>query len=111
METTTTRAETTVVAVISGHIDQTNAPEFQSYLESCVEAGDRALVLNLQDVSYITSAGLRSILVATKTLRSLGVKLVLCSINDDVSGVFRISGFEKIIPTYPSQDQAIAALK
>ena len=67
-------------------------------------------MLNLQEVSYITSAGLRSILVATKSLRNRGVKLVLCSINDDVSGVFKISGFEKIIPTYASQDQAIQAL-
>lgn len=110
MQTIIARVDSVVVAAVSGAIDQANSQELQDSLEESVEDQDRALVLDLQEVSYITSAGLRSILMTTKTLRARKIKLVLCAINNDISGVFRISGFEKIIPTYRSRKQAIAAM-
>lgn len=106
----TATANGTIILQPDGRIDGSNAYEFQSSIDDAVEDDYNAVILDLSDLSYISSAGLRVILLLAKNLRSRNAQLVLCSIADTVRDVFEISGFGKIIPTYDSQEEAISAV-
>ena len=60
------RANGTVIAKADGRIDSSNSREFHSDLETVVAESDTALVLDFEDVSYISSAGMRVILLAAR---------------------------------------------
>ena len=110
MEITAETESGTVIARASGRIDSSNSREFHSNLEAVVAADDPALVLNFEDVSYISSAGMRVILITAKSLQKTGVRFALCSMNDSIREVFKISGFDKIIPIHQSQSDALTAV-
>ena len=106
----TERANGTVIAKADGRIDSSTSREFHSDLEAVIAESDAALVLDFEDVSYVSSAGMRVILLAAKNLQKSGMRLVLCSMNDSIREVFKISGFDKIIPIHNSQAEALSAV-
>ncbi len=111
MEMNTEREGGTLIAKAKGRVDGANAREFQDALEAATDASDCAVILDLQQLSYISSAGLRVILLTAKALRRQGAKFAVCSLSDPIREVFAISGFDKIIPLYASLTEAIAALE
>ena len=106
----TERANGTVIAKADGRIDSSNSREFHSELEAVIAESDAALVLDFEAVSYISSAGMRVILLTAKNLQKSGMRLVLCSMNDSIREVFKISGFDKIMPIHNSQAEALSAV-
>ena len=105
------RAGGTVVAKSYERVDGANARQFQDDLEAVIEESDRAVILDLQDLRYISSAGLRVMLLTAKGLSRQGAKFAVCSLSQPVQEVFQISGFDKIIQVHPSLDDAKAALQ
>ncbi len=99
-----------LVARVTGRVDGANAREFQEALESAVGESE-LVVLDLEALSYISSAGLRVMLLLAKALRRQDAKFAVCSLTDRIREVFEISGFDKIIPVHASQDKAITALE
>ena len=106
----TVREGGTLVARADGRVDGANAREFQDDLTKAIEADDQAVVLDLENLSYISSAGLRVILMTARKLREQGSKFAVCSLSASIKEVFEISGFDKIISIQDSQAEAIAAL-
>ena len=104
------REGVTVIAKIDGRLDGANAQEFQGDLTDAIEDSDRAVVLDFADLSYISSAGLRVILITAKALKRQEAELAVCSLSDPIREVFEISGFDQIIPVRDSQADAIAAV-
>ena len=104
------RLETRVlVARAVGRVDGVNALQFQDALSGLADNDLSALVLDLEELSYISSAGLRAILFAARQFEGKSVKLAVCSLRDSVGEVFRISGFDKIVSTYATQPEALSA--
>ena len=97
-----------MVIAVEGRLDAVSAPAFDTELETLLEAGEKTLVLDFQNLEYISSAGLRSILAVTKRLRGLEGRIALSSLQDIVREVFEISGFNKIIPIYDSPAEALS---
>ncbi len=104
------REGTSLVLKADGRVDGTNASEFQDAMKAEIDEADRVVVLDLEDLTYISSAGLRVVLLIAKDLQRQGAKMAACSLSDPVREVFVISGFDKIIPIHDSQDSAIGAL-
>ena len=100
-----------LVAKADGRIDGTNAQEFQKELETAVDTNARVVILDLEHVSYISSAGLRVILLTAKSLLKKNANFAVCSLSAQIREVFEISGFDKIISVHASQAEAVAALK
>ena len=100
----------TLVAKAEGRIDGTNAREFQDDLDSVIEEGDRTVILNFEDLLYISSAGIRVVLMTAKTLQRREARFALCALSEPVREIFEVSGFDKIIPIHASQADAISAL-
>ena len=110
MEIQTEREGGTLIAKAEGRIDGVNARDFEEALKAAIGESDNAVVMDLEGLSYISSAGLRVILLIAKTLRKREAKFAICSLADPIKEVFEISGFDKIIPVHASRGEAIAAL-
>lgn len=104
------RAGGTLIAKADGRIDSSNSREFHSELEATITDSDTSVVLDFADVTYISSAGMRVILMTAKGLQQSGTGFVLCSMTDSIREVFKISGFDKIIPIHNSQAEALSAV-
>ena len=110
MEIHADREGGSLIARAEGRVDGTNARDFEDALQATISENDHVLILDFEALSYISSAGLRVILLVAKTLQSRGGKCMVCSLSDSIKEVFEISGFDKIIPTYTSRSEALAAL-
>ena len=104
------RKSGTLIAKASGRIDGSNAREFQDALETFLEGEVSSLVLDLEHLSYISSAGLRVILLVSKKLQRNSAQFGVCSLSVSISEVFQISGFDKIIRTHSTQADALSAI-
>ena len=94
----------------SGRIDSANATTFERAVAEVFDRGSSRMVLDFSDIEYVSSAGLRSALIAGKRMRAVaGGKLVLCSLAPHVREVFEITGFVAIFTICPSLDAALVA--
>ena len=100
----------TAVARTEGRIDGANFAEFQRVLESGLDPDARNVVVDFERVAFISSAGLRVVLMLGKQLRKRGAKLAVCSLRDSIREIFAVSGFDRIVPVHESETQAIDAL-
>ena len=105
----THRDGTNVVMMVKGRIDGNSAPMFHEEFKSAIAETDRIVVLDCQDLSFITSAGLRVMLLMSKDTSRLGARLAVCSLSYEVKQVFVMSGFQKVIPIHVSRTDALQA--
>ena len=85
---------TTLTVQLDGRLDTTTAPELEAALK---ELGDvKELILDFEKLEYISSAGLRVVLVAQKTMNKQGSMKVV-NVNDTVMEIFEVTGFADIL--------------
>ena len=99
-----------LIARLDGRVDGKNAQEFQGAVESLLAGKDVNLLLDLEQVTFLSSVGLGVMLAIARQLHRRAGKIAVCSLSDSIRGVFFISGFHKIIPTHASREDAIAAI-
>ena len=110
MDINTEREGGTLIAKTGGRVDGTNASDFQDALKNAIAPEDKAVILDFADLSYISSAGLRVILLTAKDMRTSNVKFAVCSLTQSVRDVFTISGFDQIIDIHDDQQTARTAV-
>ena len=84
-----------VTLTVSGRLDTTTAPELEASLDEVLE-NTKELIFNLENLEYISSAGLRLILKAQKSMNTKG-SMKLTGVNDSIMEVFDITGFLDIL--------------
>ncbi len=94
----------------TGRIDASNAASIESDLLHRLTESGPSLVLDLSGVNYVSSAGLRVILVAAKKVRADGGKAIIAGAQPAVTEVLKMSGFDRIIPLEDSVEAAIAQI-
>ena len=107
MELTVGEAGAVTIVRIEGNLDTQTSPEAEAQLTRLIEAGARKIVVNFERLAYISSSGLRILLVAAKQLRESGGELRVCGLSDLVREVFDISGFDSILPVSNSEAEAL----
>lgn len=80
---------------IQGRLDTTTAPQLETELKASVE-GVTELVLDLAELAYISSAGLRVVLMAQKIMNKQGT-MVVRNVDPNVLEVFEVTGFSDIL--------------
>jgi anti-anti-sigma factor len=96
-----------LIVSVEGRMDTVSAPEFQKRMEELLDQGETGLLMDFGRLEYVSSAGLRSILVAAKKAKSLGGCVSCCSLQDMVRKVFDISGFTSMLPVFDSLEDAL----
>ena len=99
-----------LVARPKNRIDGVNSRDFEEALYQAISENDCSVVLDFGKVVYISSAGLRAILLVTKSLHNKKKSLALCCLSDSIMEVFEISGFNRIIQINTTLDEAKAAV-
>ena len=97
------------VVSITGSIDGFTASEVLQVLESEIQAGIRNLVVELGGVDFISSAGLRAVLMAQKQMREQGGDVRLAGSRPNVFRTFKISGYTSIFKMFADTQAAIAS--
>lgn len=100
------------VGVISleGRLDTEAAPHFDAWFAEQDRLPCRGYLLDMSGMSYLTSAGLRSMLKLLKRMEARGGKLAFCAMNPPVLDLFRMAGFTSLLSLYESREDALAAL-
>lgn len=99
-----------LVANVTGRIDNANSAECEEMLRSGIGDGEQALVLNLSQLSYISSAGLRILLLMAREFTGPDQAFGLCALSSGISEVIHVSGFAGIMSVYDSQAAAVEAI-
>lgn len=107
MDIETVTLEGTEVVRLKGRLDATNAPDLEKELGTIIDRAGKTLLVNMQDLDYISSAGLRTLLMAAKQMKQKGGILLLCSLQDAVREVFNIAGFTELFPIHDSEETAL----
>lgn len=110
MDITRETIEGVTVMTPHGRVDSNSARDLEEVLLPLFDDGEAVLV-DLDKMSYISSAGLRVLLLAARRSKATGVSLALCCMSKPVEEVFAISGFAKLFRIHPDRPEALAALQ
>ena len=95
MKVTFQRGENEITLKIVGRIDTITAPDLEEIINDDIE-GTEKLILDIEEVEYISSAGLRVLLAAQKKMNKLGMMKVT-NVRAEVMEVFELTGFTDIL--------------
>ena len=93
---TETRNEGRVQLNIEGRVDTTTSPQLQTAILQAFQKGNQ-VILNLEKVEYISSAGVRALLIGQKTANSKGGSMKVVHVCEAVMNVFEMTGFASML--------------
>ncbi|AFM26538.1 STAS domain-containing protein [Desulfomonile tiedjei] len=96
-----------IVVGLEGRMDAVTAPEFEKRMLEHIRQGSAKLILDFSKLEYISSAGLRSVLVTGRSSKARGGDMACCGLQGVVKQVFEISGFQKIVPIFDCLNDAL----
>ena len=107
MNITTENIDGTTVVRLEGDLDSNTAPGAQDRIEAIIDGGVTNMLVNLKQVGFVSSAGLRILLAAAKKINRIDGKLQISDLNETVLEVFEISGFISILKVFPTEEAAL----
>jgi anti-anti-sigma factor len=113
MDLNPTRQADVLVTCPAGHIDQASADDFLAALRAALadaKAAGTALLLDFAAVDYISSVGLRALMLTAREAKAADVALAVAALKPLVQEIFQISRFDMVVTVHPSVDAALAAL-
>ena len=111
MEISKKKEDGTLIVSVNGRLDTVSSPDFDRELGLLMDEGETSLVFDMNELDYISSAGLRSFLKIAKKLKAKSGKIALASLQDIVNQVFEVSGFNQILPVFDSVEEALSNVK
>ncbi|HTE15421.1 MAG TPA: STAS domain-containing protein [Burkholderiales bacterium] len=110
MELDTSRLNTVTAVAIRGRVDSTTADKLRDHLTEIIGAGSARLVIDLKEVTYISSAGFRTLLITARSVDHAKGKLALCGVGGEVKRLFDIASFTELFTILPNRDDAVATV-
>lgn len=95
------------IVYIPGQLDTNTSPQTQAQLDLLINDGATRILINLEDLNYISSAGLRVLLATAKQLKNADGELRICCLNEMAQEVFDISGFNNILNVFNTEEEAL----
>ena len=109
MEISTSSLDGTTIISVDGEIDANTAPEAQDKILPLATPGCR-LVLNLTNVPYMSSAGLRILLATYRQISSGGGKVVLVGVAEEIKDTMSVTGFIRFFKVCDTVEEGVEAL-
>ncbi|HSX04644.1 MAG TPA: STAS domain-containing protein [Rhabdochlamydiaceae bacterium] len=94
---------------LQGKIDAMSTPNLEKKLMPLIE-NEHKMSVDFSKVEYLSSAGMRLLLSATRKMKAKGGMIVFFGMNDEVSEIIKMAGFEKILNIYPNEAAALKSL-
>lgn len=96
MTITEIKGEDSIQLTVEGNVDTNTAPQLQNYILQSFQKS-KNVILEMSKCPYMSSAGLRALLIGQKTATSKGGSLKICNVTPVVADVFKMSGFATIL--------------
>ena len=98
------------VVTVSGRLDGIYGSAFANQIGELITGTSPKILIDFTDIDYVSSAGLRSLLILVKKSRASGGIFALCGVNEQVRQVLDISGFTAMFSMYADRAEGVAAL-
>lgn len=108
MEFSNNKTDNYYVVTVTGRLDAATAGEFEEQCDKWLYQDEIHIVVDMGGVEYISSAGLRIILISAKKLRAKGGDLFFCELKGMVADVFKMTGFAAMFQIFETRAQAIS---
>lgn len=109
MESTIEQLDDAHVLVVSGRVDSASAKAFEDVAVAALKQAPKRLILDCSALDYISSAGLRVVLISAKAAKAAGKKFLLCGLQPQIVEIFSVSGFARILSIVPDRAAALSA--
>ena len=107
MEINEKKSESCVIIGIIGRLDTTNYGLLEKKLKELIEVRQNKILVDCAKMDYVSSSGLRILLMTLKSISQTDGKFVLCNLQENIKEIFEISGFNSIFEIYPTQIEAL----
>jgi anti-anti-sigma factor len=107
MEITQTQHGDFLVVSLNGRLDAHTSKIFEDRLLPLLDQGNKKILVDFAKLDYISSAGLRVLLLAARKLDDAGGKIALCSLKPAIKTVFDIAGFSSVFSIFATLPEAI----
>lgn len=107
MELQVTDHKRASVLAVSGRIDGSTAGDFEAALTELTEAGQNNIVLDMSDVDFVSSAGLRVLVNTRKAVNAASGRIVLAEPSQQVIETLDIAGLDVLFEQFPDRETAI----
>jgi anti-sigma B factor antagonist len=104
----TDNTQNVAIMNVKGRVDSNTAPELDNALANLLNNDKNKIVLNLEAVEYLSSAGLRALVKALKDAQKSGGDLRLAAVSQPIEVILRTVGMMQMFKMYPSEQEAIA---
>jgi len=91
-----TREHGKLILALDGRLDTTTAPQLQDALIPAFD-GEKEIILDFAKLTYVSSAGLRVLLMGQKTAKAKGASMTLTGVSDEIMEVFDMTGFSGML--------------
>jgi anti-anti-sigma factor len=99
------------ILLLEGRMDGTSAGGVEERFNELIQAGRTRFVIDLGSLSYISSAGLRIVLVAVKKTKAVQGRIIFAALTEQVKEILDMSGFLPLLETAPSRAEALNAMR
>ena len=110
MEIQKERVGDTYVVTATGRLDGVYSTAFANQVGELLTGTNPKILIDFTDIDYVSSAGLRALLLLVKKAKSSGSVFALCGVNEQVREVLDISGFAAMFSIHSGRAEGIAAL-
>jgi anti-sigma B factor antagonist len=100
-----------VIYILDERLDAHNAPQMQNEIDEHTAEEGQYLIINMKNLQYISSGGIRIMIRAVKNVRSKGGEMYLSNLQQDVMDVFAMVGFDALFNIYKTEEEALKAIK
>jgi anti-sigma B factor antagonist len=107
---TTRRGRDCTVVQVRGELDMQTAPQLRESLQGLIEAGDRRIVLDLAEVSFMDSSALGAVVTVFRSLSDAGGHMALAAVQPGVRTVLHITSVDQVLAVYDTAELAEAGL-
>ena len=97
MKVEITQTDNQVLVTIEGRLDTVTSSEFEKNLNPYYSIQGAELIMDCSAMEYISSAGLRVVLIAHKSITAKGGRFIVRNLNKEVRSVFDMTGFSRIL--------------
>ncbi len=95
------------IVQVEGRLDTTNYGELEHHLSNLTDNNEVIILMDFEKLEYVSSSGLRILLIFLKKIKAAEGRFMLCSMSKDIKEIFEISGFINIFEIFDDRDTAL----
>ncbi|MCK4678852.1 MAG: STAS domain-containing protein [Bacteroidales bacterium] len=107
MELKEQKKKDTIILEVKGRLDTTNYGELEKKLTELFDNNEKNILLNFHELDYVSSAGLRVLLLFLKRAKAENGSLAICDLKKNIEDIFKISGFNTLFEIYDNQNDVL----